>query len=135
MTKRILGLILSLVFTFSITAAFAAEVQPYSSTIFLSNRISIGSSGSTISAYASITTKAISNSLGFSSIKIQKKQGTQWVTVKSVSSQYKANGASHTYTLTYTGTAGNEYRAVASFYAEDDGVSETRSSTSSTLSI
>lgn len=135
MIKRLVSVILGVIFILSLTNAFAVEMQPYASTLILSNRISISNSGSTITAEASITTKVIADKLGFSSIKIQVKQGTQWVTVKSVSSQYKTNGASYTYTLTYTGTAGNEYRAVAGFYAEDEGVSETRSGTSSTLSI
>jgi len=135
MTKKLVIMVLGLVLIFSFNSAFAVEVQPYASTLIMSNGISISNSGSTISANASITTKVIADTLGFSSIRIQVKQGTQWVTVKSVSSQYKTNGVTHTYTLTYTGTAGNEYRAVAGFYALDGDISDTRSATSSTLSI
>lgn len=135
MIKKIVSTILSLICIFSIANAFAAEVHPYASTIIMSYKIAIKDSSTTITADTSITTKVIADKLGFSSIKIQEKQGTQWVTVKSAYSQYKSNGATHAYTLTYTGTAGNEYRAVAGFYAEDKGVSETRNATSSTLSL
>lgn len=135
MKKGFVGLALILLSVCFITNVFAAGIQPYASMLINSTSISLNRTGTTLTAEVNITTKVVADKLGFDYIRIQVKQGTKWVAVKSATSEYKYNGLTHSYTLTYTGTAGNEYRAVAGYYAEDEGTSETRSGTSSTCGL
>ncbi len=135
MKKILLSSVLCLICVCFASGALAAEVQPYSSTLIISCNVFISSSGTTIYADASILTNVTSDTLGFSYIRIQELRGSSWVTVKSVTEQYKANGITYSYRLSYAGTAGKVYRATTGFYAEDAGLSDSRSRTSESCSI
>ena len=71
--------------------------------------------------------------LGFSYIRLQELRNGTWITVKSVSSKYTYSARSHSYTFTYYGTSGMSYRAQAGYCATDGSLTETRSSTSGTI--
>lgn len=137
MKRKIVASVLLLLSMCCSAYTFAEGIQPYASTLITTASVKLTCSGTALSAEANIKTKAFADKLGFDYIRIQEKQGAQWLTVKSVSSQYKTDGMTHTHThtLTYTGTSGSVYRAVVGFYAEDAGTSETRSGTSSSLTL
>ncbi len=86
-----------------------------------------------VDAVAYINCTRTVDSLGFSYIRLQEYRSGTWVTVKSVSSKYTANAPSYMYSFTYYGTPGMNYRAQAGFSATDNGITETRSSTSETV--
>jgi hypothetical protein len=90
-------------------------------------------SSGNITAVATIRAVSKSDKIGFPVIRIQEKQGSSWVTVKSASGKYKTDATSYSYSLSYDGTVGKAYRCYAEFYAENDGVSDTRSKTSSSI--
>ena len=54
--------------------------------------------------------------LGFSAISIYDAAGN---IVKTVSSRYASNARSHSYTTSYDGTPGEDYRAYVCYYAKD----------------
>lgn len=133
MKKTLISLVLCLVCICFATGAFAIEFRPNASTLIMSCGVYISNSGTTITADTSIATRITADELGFSYIRIQEQRGASWVTVKSVTDKYKLNGSTYTYSISYAGTAGNVYRAMAGFYAEDAGESDSRSGTSSTI--
>lgn len=72
------------------------------------------------------------DTLGFSYIRLQELRNGTWTTVKSVASKYSANASTYSYSFTYYGTPGMQYRAQVGFYVNDGGVTETCSDTSAT---
>lgn len=84
-----------------------------------------------IDTVATISCSYPVDALGFSYIRLQELRNGTWTTVKSVASKYAANASTYSYTFTYYGTPGMQYRAQAGFYAQDGIDSETRSKTSS----
>ena len=135
MKRNIAILLLSLLLVCLASNALADTITPFASTLISSTSVSLSASGTTLTATANISAKTVCDTLGFSYIRIQVLQGTQWVTVRSVTSQYKTSALTHSYSLSYTGTSGNVYRATAGFYAQDGDITETRSGTSSSSSI
>lgn len=134
--KKILVLFVALVLAISNVgiAALADEVQPYASDLINSYAISISSdSDGVISAIARVAANTVVDRLGFPVIRIEKKVGSAWTSVKSTSGKYKDNASQYSYELTYQGTTGTQYRAYAEFYALDGSSSDSRSRTSSTI--
>jgi 4-amino-4-deoxy-L-arabinose transferase-like glycosyltransferase len=86
-----------------------------------------------VDAVAYIHCYEVADSLGFSYIRLQENRNGTWVTVKSTSSKYAANTKYFQYSITYYGTPGMSYRAQAGFIAIDGSLTETRSSTSETI--
>lgn len=79
-------------------------------------------------AYTNVTV----DKLGFSSLYIQKWNGSSWVNVASWYNQYKTNASSFIFTGSITGAStGSYYRAVCSFYAEKSGEIVTATATTS----
>lgn len=83
-----------------------------------------------VDAAATVSCTRVVDSLGFSYIRLQEKRDGIWVTVKSATSRYTTNAAYYQISITYYGTPGMSYRAQAGFSATDNGITETRSSTS-----
>jgi hypothetical protein len=86
-----------------------------------------------IEAEATISCTRVVDNLGFSYIRLQENRNGTWVTVKSTTSKFSTNAAYYQYTITYYGTPGMSYRAQAGFSATDSGITETRSSTSGSV--
>lgn len=81
--KRILACILLLALISSCTVAFA-DVQPRASELIVDRYIYAYSYGDgKIQFSTDMTTLTVVDKLGFPSIKLQEKQGSSWVTVKS----------------------------------------------------
>ena len=131
--KRILACILLLALISSCTVAFA-DVQPRASELIVDRYLFAFSYGvGKIQFSTDMTTLTVVDKLGFPSIKLQEKQGSSWVTVKSATDKYGYNRASYGYSLSYNGTSGNEYRLVVEYYAKDGNISDTKSRTSSAV--
>lgn len=86
----------------------------------------------------SIGAKDYMSKLGASSIVIQKKEGTSWTDVSTISGS-TANGmlttdkVNYSSSITYHGTVGKEYRAVVTLYAEDSNGSDSRTITTNAV--
>ena len=110
--KRILSCLLLLVLISSCTVAFAA-VQPRASELIVDRFIYAYAYGNgKVEFSVDMTTLRAVDKLGFPSIKLQEKQGSSWVTVKSATDKYGYNRANYGYSISYNGTIGNEYRVV-----------------------
>ena len=70
--------------------------------------------------------------LGFAYIRLQELQDGTWTTVKSAVAKYTSNASTHSYTFSYTGTPGMQYRTQVGFVAQYSGSSDTRTGTSAT---
>ena len=71
--------------------------------------------------------------LFYTSWEVYTKFGTVSVTVKSATDKYAYNTSVYSYSLSYNGTRGNQYRFVVEYYAKDGNISDTKSTTSSIL--
>ncbi len=89
--------------------------------------------GGRIDAAATINCNYPVDTLGFSYIRLQELRSGTWTTVKSVASKYSYNASTYSYTFTYYGTPGMQYRTQAGFYAHEGIDTETCSETSNTI--
>lgn len=121
-------------FNFSAYAEDEA-VDTYASTLINSCSVRLSDAGTSLNAAASITTKAKSDQVGFSTLKFQKYTNGSWVTVKTVSAIYRYEALSYSGTFKYTGESGEKYRAVCNFYVRNGTVSESRTFTSDSLTF
>ncbi len=131
--KRILALAL-LIALLSCSLAAMAEPQPKASELIVDRFVYAYALGDgEVKFTLDITAKKFVDKLGFSYIELQEKQGSSWEKVKSASNKYAYNSVNYSYSISYNGTIGNEYRVYVKYYAEDDGVSDTKTTTSSAL--
>lgn len=132
--KRIISFIIFLALVVSCSLACASEPQTRASDLIVDRYIyAYAYAGGDVKFTADMTTHGSVDKLGFPSIKLQEKQGSDWVTVKSASNKYAYNSAFHSYSISFSGTSGNEYRVVVEYYAKDGSVSDTKTKTSSVL--
>ena len=133
-SKRIISCILLVVLLTLGASAVAESIVPYASELIGARYIDAWAYGDgEIEFTAEIVAVGPVDKLGFSSLKIQEKQGSRWVTVKSAYSKYATNAAQYDYTISYDGTPGNDYRLVVVYYAKDGDLSDTKTKTSSIL--
>jgi hypothetical protein len=137
MKKRILVALIACMLTMTILLPCASAesiFSPQASVLIDSSYVEPNPMGSgRIDVTASIEANYSVDQLGFSYIRLQEYRNGAWTTVKSVSSKYVYSSISHMYSFTYYGTAGMSYRAQAGYLAKDGSVTETRSSTSGTI--
>lgn len=122
------------------------SVTPYSSDTFyivdsntlrasfiLTPSLSISSpSSNTIKVTARANTNIVVDKLGFSSLYIQRWNGSAWVNALSWYNKYKTNSLTFVFSgSTSAATSGAYYRAVCTFYAEKDGETESVTVTTS----
>ena len=82
-----------------------------------------------------VTATSLSDKVGATQVVIQRKSGSSWVTAQTYNSNTRASllgsdCVSHGDTITYSGTSGQQYRAVVTCYAEKNGGSDSRTATS-----
>lgn len=138
--KRKPFLIASLIVIITVCLSFTAyaegsDLEPYASELIGRYSLKITPSGTTISATAAITANATSDQIGFSSLKFQRYSSGSWITVKTISAVYKYDAASYGGTYKYTGESGEKYRAVCTFYVRNGTTSQTRTSTTSSVTL
>lgn len=130
--KRVVSLFLLFAILSTCSLAFAA--QPRASELIVDCYIYAYTYGNGDIEFATdMTTLGSVDKIGFSSLKLQEKQGSKWVTVKSATNKYAYNTSLYSYSMSYSGTSGNEYRFVVKYYAKDGSVSDTKNMTSSVL--
>jgi hypothetical protein len=83
-------------------------------------------SGGVIAIDCLITGTGTMNVIGVKTLKMQKYQSGSWTTVRTFSSLYEYYSMQASVYATYQGTAGNQYRAVITFYASDSSGYDTR---------
>lgn len=128
---RIVTVVLIMVFAIATTAS-AMSVQASS---FISSVVATttASGGGKVTGTGKIGASQTCSKIGVTSIYLQENRSGSWVTVASATGKYGTSTADYSYSVSYSGTAGKTYRTVASFTATCNGVTETRSSiTSST---
>lgn len=132
--KRVFALVLLFVLTVSCTFAVASEAQPRASKLIVDRYIyAYDYGGGKVKFTTDMTTLGSVDKLGFPSLKLQENQGSTWVTVKSATDKYAYNAAVYSYSLSYDGVRGNQYRFVVEYYAKDGNISDTKHSTSGIL--
>lgn len=132
--KRIMAIVLLFAVMISCSLTVAAESQTRASELIIDRTIYAFDYGNgDVEFVTDINTYGAVDKLGFSSLKLQEKQGSQWATVRSATDKYTYNSSDYSYSLSYGGTPGNQYRFVVKYYAKDGDIVETRSTTSSVL--
>ncbi len=115
-----LAVLLILALSVSWGAALAATRR---SSDLISNYTISGRAGDDGKVYftAKVTTYDDADRIGFSAIYIYDAAGN---IVKSVYSKYASNTWTHSYTTSYDGTPGQDYRAYVTFYVKDGSIVE-----------
>lgn len=133
-TKRIVSFVLALVLTTLLaTVAVATEVRASALIVSHSCAASADTDGK-INVTFSITGKKIMSRIGAQSMSFYIKNGTSWKLVESYTEYYVGmsamNKLSHGNTITYQGTAGEEYKVVVTLFVKDsDGATDSRTYT------
>lgn len=117
------------------TPAIDSVIEKRASDLIKSYSCSLSRNGKSLSASCVITATGIMDKIGVSSFSIQEKRNGAWVSVKSITGNYNYNRTAYTNSLTYTGKAGYEYRAVANFYVKDGSLSDTANKSSTRKEI
>ena len=112
---------------------YVSESSAKATSFTLTPSVTISSpSANKISVTAQAHTNVIVDKLGFSSLHIQRWNGSSWVNVVSWYNQYKTNTSFFLKSgSTSTATSGAYYRAVCTFYAEKSGETESVTVTTS----
>lgn len=112
---------------------YVSESSSRAVTFTLTPSLTISSpSANKVSVTAQAHTSIVVDKLGFSSLHVQRWNGSSWVNVVSWYNQYKTNTSFFLKSgSTSSATSGAYYRAVCTFYAEKDGESESVTVTTS----
>jgi len=144
MKKRLLSIVsaILIVSTLLSTVAIATMAPPTRSSAYINAYAkTLSASDKKLTVTYSIIGCGVMTSIGASSIKIYEKNGTAaWTVVKtfsypSDSSLRSSKTTVHASTVTYTGTAGRQYYAEIVFYAGNSNGSDTRTVTTSIVTI
>lgn len=133
-TKRIVSFVLALVLTTLLaTVAVATEVRASALIVSHSCSASAGTDGE-MDVTFSITGKKIMSTIGAKSIYFYVKNGNTWKFDKLYTQYYigmsAENKLTHGNTITYQGTAGEEYKVVVTLFVKDsDGATDSRTYT------
>ena len=131
--KRIMALILVALSLLCLTSFALAdeEASTWSSNYFQSYGVSVTKlGGGKIGITMSCSAVGTASQLGVSSYSVQKYTDSGWVTVASATGTYKYNVSSYALSKTFNGVAGEKYRVKCTFLCTKNGTSETKSSTS-----
>ena len=106
----------------------AEEIQPYASSLIGTESISCYHLGNGKVKYTvDISALRSMDKIGFKVISVQEyNEGLGWKSKMNVYNEFAYGVGMHAYSVTYQGTPGKQYRAFVRFYAEDDGVSDTK---------
>ncbi len=135
--RRLVSFLLICVMLFSMTA-LAAEARASTRITSTTATISVKSDGDLKIRYVIVATGTM-DTLGASSIKIERYNGSKWVTeytytVANTSDLQTSNAIQYSNTLTHTPEyTGTSYRAVVSFIAKDSSGTSTKESTTSSV--
>jgi len=125
------------------TTSTAAEISyedGYSSYIIMSSQyisscsatITPGTNG-LIELNCSVIGTGIMSTIGVKTIQLQKYVSGTWTSVKTWSDYFNYNNIQASFYASYQGTVGSQYRAIATFYAENQNGSDSRIVTTSSV--
>jgi hypothetical protein len=95
----------------------------------------IDNDGTLITVSYNVTATNICDDIGVSQVIIQKKINGIWNNVATFPQDYAHNCTAMSGERTYYGTAGGEYRAIITFYARRGSVSDSKTSTTASITI
>lgn len=132
--KRSTSLILAIVLTTLLATTAAAAETRASTLIFSHSCVASMETDGEIRVTFSITGKKIMSRIGAQSMSFYIKNGTSWKLVESYTEYYfgmsAMNKLYHGNTITYQGTAGEEYKVVVTLFVKDsDGATDSRTYT------
>lgn len=135
--RRFLSCILAVSLLFACCgSALAADVEPLASTTIskYSAALSPGSSSGQITISYSVSALSSASSIGVSSIKIYKSNGTQVTTITGTKSNGLMTSGTNKKigTYTYSGVSGTSYYAVVTLTATVSGVTDSKPVTTNT---
>jgi hypothetical protein len=130
--KRTASGLIALVLLLGVCMSSGAAAQTRAS-LYLSNYTvwATADGGGEVSFWYDVTATQVSDCVGVLTIQIQRKQNGVWTPVQTYSSSTTAglmgtNRLFHDGWITYSGTAGQEYRASVTVYAARGGGSDSR---------
>jgi len=129
--KRIIPVIIILSMLLSSFTVANARASDYLS----SYNVTVSAMGNgVVRVYASVNaTTPNMTKIGFPTVVLYEKSGTTWNTVAVYNSEYTSNSGSHSFKFDYSGKAGTQYYAYASFLAQDASGSDSRTLTSGSV--
>lgn len=132
--KRMVSFALALTLATLLTATAAAVETRASKLIISHSCVASADTDGKINVTFSITGKRIMSRIGAQSMSFYIKNGTSWKLVESYTEYYVGmsamNKLSHGNTITYQGTAGEEYKVVVTLFVKDsDGATDSRTYT------
>jgi hypothetical protein len=119
---------------FSIGITASAELLR-ASWVISSYESAINHQGTLITVSYDVTATNICDDIGVSQVIIQKRVNGIWETVATYPEYYSHNCTAMSGQKTYYGTAGSQYRSVITFYARQGSVSDSKNSTTASITI
>ena len=134
MLKKIISLIFALTLIAMLTTTAVAMETRASKLIISHSCVASADTDGKINVTFSITGKRIMSRIGAQSMSFYIKNGTSWKLVESYTEYYfgmsAMNKVTYDNTITYQGTAGEEYKVVVTLFAKDsDGATDSRTYT------
>jgi len=140
--KKKLFRIVALIIMLGTIASTTANAAPISASEYISSYAAVTTkSGTKLTVTYSVDGNTLMTSIGASKITIYEKNGSAaWKVVKTFSypattGLRSSNAASHYSSVTYTGVAGRQYYAVVEFYAGNSTGSDTKTSSTNTVTL
>lgn len=134
MLKKIISLIFALTLSAMLTTTAVAMETRASKLIISHSCVASADTDGKINVTFSITGKKIMSRIGAQSMSFYIKNGTSWKLVESYTEYYfgmsAMNKVTYDNTITYQGTAGEEYKVVVTLFVKDsDGATDSRTYT------
>ena len=134
MLKKIISLIFALTLIAMLTTTAVAMETRASKLIISHSCVASADTDGKINVTFSITGKRIMSRIGAQSMSFYIKNGTSWKLVESYTEYYfgmsAMNQVTYDNTITYQGTAGEEYKVVVTLFVKDsDGATDSRTYT------
>ena len=131
---RKLGCLLIALSILMVTVNMCMAIEPRASEIIAYRSIEKTALGDGAVKFAQrIVTYGPSDKIGFNEIRVEEYYSNSWRTVKTVTSKYGYDVGSYSYAVTYDGVAGRQYRVFVEYYAEDGEISDTKTTTSTSI--
>jgi hypothetical protein len=105
------------------------------SSLISSYSTNLTANGTTLTVEIDVVGTQVCDTIGASQVIIQKKVNGGWQFEANLGSSFSYNSDSHLGYLYYTGTSGCEYRAVVTIYACKGNTSDSKTSTTSPVTI
>lgn len=135
--KRIVPFLFALIFLVNCGAVSAISIKPYSS-LYISRCTAFASCGTNsgeMKVSYDVSTSKLTTTVGVKKIEVYKASGAKIATITGTTQNglLKIDATRHSGSYTYSGISGQKYYFEVYFFAEDANGSDTKSSTTSTV--